>query len=226
MTLLATVTLTIVSSIYRLCHISLSFANLLIDHWGFSIWRTVFTPGSDSAFARALDTINQWVKHECFTQTNRADVSTVIQDHDYNSACEVWKRYRNEVIEDRDLDSASPETVRQRFMAWIESRGMEQNQTSRYRYCILIDKDVLETLNRLPAPPIEGRQEAWQRYSVKVIDVEIDGEDDDTYPRGYRSCIMMPPWLLAHIYFFCHNVEAEKMRDEFEGIPVYTFADL
>lgn len=210
----------------HLSHAKFSRANSLLDHWGFSIWRTVFTPGSDLAFARALDTINQWVKHECFEQSNRAHVSTAIRQHDHDAACEVWKRYRNEIVENRDLDGASPETVRQRFMAWIESRGMEQNQTSRYRYCILIDKDVLETLSRLPLPPIEGRKEAWQLYSLKVIDVEIDGEDDDEYPHGYRSCIMTPPWMLAHIYFFCHNVEAEKMRDELEGIPVYVFADL
>lgn len=69
-------------------------------------------------------------------------------------------------------------------MAWIENRGMEQNQTLRYRYCILLDEDVLETLSQLPMQPIEGRKEARQLYSLKVIDVEIDGEDDDEYPRG------------------------------------------
>lgn len=89
MTLLAIVTLTIVSSTYYPFHIKCSSADLLPDHWGFSIWRTVFTPGSDSAFARALDTINQWVKHECFTETNRAYVSADIQNHDYNAAREV-----------------------------------------------------------------------------------------------------------------------------------------
>lgn len=225
MTLLAIVTLTIVSSTYYPFHIKSSSADLLLDHWGYSIWRTVFTPGSDSAFARALDTINQWVKHECFTETNRAYVSADIQNHDYNAAREVWKRYRNDIIEDRDLDSASPETVRQRFMAWIESRGMEQNQTSRYRYCILIDEDVLETLSRFPTPPTRDLSAKWQLYSLKVIDVEIDGEGDDEYPQGYRSCIMTPPWMLAHMYFYCHNVGADEMRGDYRGIPIYEMAE-
>jgi hypothetical protein len=101
---------------------------------------------------------------------------------------------------------------------------VEQNKTSRYRYCILIDEDVLETLGRFPIPPTRSFKEKWQVYSLKVIDVEIEGEEDDEYPHGYRCCIMTPPWMLAHIYFFCHNVGADEMRDEYESVPVYSFA--
>jgi hypothetical protein len=201
-----------------------SYADFSFDRWGFTIWRTVFTSGSDPTFARALDIINQWVKHECFEQVKQSHTSTGAETQDYKEAQEVWKRYDNVVIEDRTLDGASSEAVRQKFLAWIEQKGVEQNKTSRYRYCILIDEDVLETLGRFPTPPSRKFREKWQVYSLKVIDVEIDGEEDDEYPRGYRCCIMIPPWLLAHIYFFCHNVGADEMRDETEGVPVYSFA--
>jgi hypothetical protein len=194
-----------------------SYADFFIDHWGFTIWRTVFTPGSDSTFARALDIINQWVKHECFEQVKKSHTSTGAETRDYREANQVWKRYDNIVIEDRTLDGASPETVRQKFLAWINDKGVEQ-------YCILIDEDVLETLGRFSTPPTRSFKEKWQVYSLKVIDVEIEGDKDDEYPRDYRCCIMMPPWLLAHIYFFCHNVGADEMRDECEGVPVYSFA--
>jgi hypothetical protein len=102
---------------------------------------------------------------------------------------------------------------------------VEHNQTPRYRYCILIDEDVLETLSRFPSPPIEGEEEKWQLYSLKVIDVEIDREEDGEYPRGYRSCIMTPPWMLAHMCFCCHNVGADEMRVKSGGIPVYAMAE-
>jgi hypothetical protein len=98
------------------------------------------------------------------------------------------------------LDGASPETVRQKFEAWTESKGVEwSKKNSRYRFCILIDEDVLETLSRFPTPPTRNLLAKWQLYSLKVIDVEIDGEKDDRYPRSYKSCIMTPPWMLGHI---------------------------
>lgn len=102
---------------------------------------------------------------------------------------------------------------------------MSHNQTSCYRYCLLIDEDVLETLGRFPTPPTRDWSAKWQLYSLKVIDVEIDGEKDDRYPRGYKSCIMTPPWMLAHIYHFCHNVGAEEMRIHYRGLPVYEMAE-
>jgi hypothetical protein len=122
------------------------------------------------------------------------------------------------------LDGTSPETVRQKSQAWIDDKRVEQNRTSCYRYCILIDENVLETLGRFPTPPSRNLKGKWQIHSLKVIDVEIDGEEDDEYPDGYRCCIMMPPWLLAHLYFFCHNVGADEMGDECEGVPVYSYA--
>jgi hypothetical protein len=199
-------------------------ADFSIDGWGFAIWRTVFTLGSDPAFARALDIIDQWVKYECFEEVKRTHTDAGAEIQNYKAARELWKRCDNIVIEDRTLDGASPEAVRQKFLAWIVEKGVEQNQTSRYRYCILIDEVVLETLSRFSSPPLESEEKKWQVYSLKVIDVEIDGEEYDDYPDGYRSCIMMPPCLLAHIYFFCHNVGADEMRDECEGVPVYSFA--
>jgi hypothetical protein len=200
-------------------------ADFCIDRWGFTVWRTVFTLGSDSTFARALDTIDQWVKHECFEEVKRTHTDAGDETHQYKAAHECWRRYEKVVMEDRELDGASPETVRQKFQAWIASRGVEHNQTSRYRYCILIDEDVLETLSRFPSPPLEGEEEKWQLYSLKVIDVEIDGGEDDEYPRGYRSCIMTPPWMLAHLYFYCHNVGADEMRVRYGGMPVYAMAE-
>jgi hypothetical protein len=119
---------------------------------------------------------------------------------------------RRIVIEDRALDSASPEVVRQKFLAWIEEKRVEQNETLRYRYCILINEDVLVTLGRLPTPPSRDLEEEWQVYSLQVIDVEIDGRGEDEYPRSYRSCIITPPWMLAHINLYCHNVGADEMQ--------------
>jgi hypothetical protein len=168
--------------------------------------------------------INRWVEYECFEEVRNTHTTTGAETQDYKAACEVWKRYSNIIIEDRDLDSAPPETVRKKFQAWIESRGVSQNSTSRYRFCLVIDQDVLETLDRLPRPPTNDLQAKWQLYSLKVIDVEIDGERDHRYPEGYRSCMMTPPWMLAHLYFHGRSLCEDELRDQHEGIPVYVFA--
>lgn len=101
---------------------------------------------------------------------------------------------------------------------------MEQNQSSRYSFCILIDEEVLETLSWFPEPPSRWDLTEQQQCSVKAIDVEIEGADDDCYPTGYRCCLLTPPWMLAHIYHFSHNIGSDKMGDGIRGVPVYGFA--
>lgn len=77
---------------------------------------------------------------------SRRHTDTGAETVNYRAAREVWKRYDNIVIEDSDLDGAAPETVRQKFEAWIESRALNVHaKPSRYRFCLLIDEDVLET---------------------------------------------------------------------------------
>jgi hypothetical protein len=185
----------------------------------------VYTPNSDAKFALALELLNQWVKHECFEEVKETHDDAGAEDLNYRAAHEVWKRYSNVVIEDRSLEGASPETVRQKFETWIKDKGVVWgDQSSRYRFCILIDEEVLETLSNFPPPPSWRGLTAQQQCSVKVIDVEIEGDDDDCYPLGYKCCLMTPPWMLAHIYHFSHNVGSDKMRDAINGVPVYGFA--
>lgn len=196
-------------------------ANFLRDRWGFTVWRTVFTPGSDEKFAQALDIINQYVRHECYYDVNTAKDPKNLPDEAPNR--EIWQRFSNEVIEDRELDGASPKEVRDGFVDWIAKRGREQSDTSRYRFCILIDEDVLEALCRFPpAPEAAGwNAQKWQLYSMKAIDVELEvGEDAD-----YKYCMMLPPWRLARLYFVSFNQDSGAIRDHDEGLPVYVNAD-
>jgi hypothetical protein len=200
-------------------------ANGPADLWGFTIWRTVYSLGSDAKFARALDIINQWVESECFEEVDKTHTDTGAEDVNYRAAREVWKRYENVVIEDRSLEGASPDAVRKKFAAWTESKGVDwRQQSSRNRFCILIDEEALETFSWFPPPPSRRGLTERQECSVKVIDVELDGDDDDRYPHGYKCCLMTPPWMLAHIYHFSHNIGSDKMRDAIGGMPVYGFA--
>jgi hypothetical protein len=210
----------------RPCPRRSSYADIRVDLWGFTVWRTVYTLGSDSKFALALNLINQWVEFECFEEAKKSHNDDGSETLNHRAAREVWKRYSNVIIEDRDLDGAAPETVRQKFEAWIKSREVSSHvKPSRYRFCLLIDEDVLKTLGRFPTPPTHDLLAKWQLYSLKVIDIEIDGEKDDRFSRGYKSCTMTPPWMLAHIYFYCHNLESDEIRNHYRGIPIYEMAD-
>lgn len=61
-------------------------------------------------------------------------------------------------------------------------------------------------------------------YSVKVIDVEVDGEKDGMYPRDYKCCVMTPPWMLARLYFFFHNSAEDEIRGGHD-IPTFVIDD-
>lgn len=194
-------------------------ADILLDCWGYTIWRTVFTPGSDEKFAPALETTSQYVKEECFEDVERYPRQT-----NHAPCHEIWQCFENEIIEARDLEGVDPETVRKAFAAWIEGRGKQQNDTSRYRFCIVVEKGALETLCRFEPPPITGLPKHWQSHAVRVIDVEVEGEEDTEWPRNYQCSVMTPPWLLAHLYFWAHDLEPEEIRAGKE-IPLYAFAE-
>lgn len=189
----------------------------ILDTWGYTIWRTVFTPGSDETFARALEVINQYVKAECFQEVEE------VPSLAYASQ-ELWQRFGTEIIEDRDLDGASSTTVRLRFKSWIEARGEKETETSRYRYCIMMDAEAVEALNRLPMPP---KIDADPEHIVRIVDVEKE-HDLDVFPQAYRCCTMTPPWYLANVYFWGHNLDPDELRDGRDGtyrdIPIYAFS--
>ncbi|KAH8591772.1 hypothetical protein B0O99DRAFT_631624 [Bisporella sp. PMI_857] len=81
--------------------------------WGYTIFRTVYTPASDTQFPLCLRKLDSWIKHEIYEEFNRpsrwprnaTDPVLRIESND-----EMYSRYKNEVVENRErLDGADVE---------------------------------------------------------------------------------------------------------------------
>jgi hypothetical protein len=156
--------------------------------WGFRIYRTTYAkPNSDADFARAIEVLNEYIRWECFT-SDEGDRDPAELDKAKN---QVWQRLKNEVVQDRELlEGASPAKILEVARDWVASiPNVTLVSTSRYRYCIVIDEEVIEHLLQLPMPAAYART-IPSVYSIKVHDLTFgvpdtyygapaDSDDDD-----------------------------------------------
>jgi len=120
--------------------------------WGFRTYRTVFTEGSDAAFARGMEILSAYMRHACFsTVLRRPNIP-----RDDTPTKELWSRMRNEVVENPALEDAFVTVVHENFLAWLESQGfksprgraMEEDtgpfsSSPSHRFFVIIDANAL-----------------------------------------------------------------------------------
>jgi hypothetical protein len=107
--------------------------------WGYTIFRTVYTPGSDEEFARAIERLGVYAKAYvdddiAFKHLPNQEPPNPLPNQ------EVWSRYHNEVIEDEEmLANAGLEEVGRRFDAWIKERltpdALQRNRSNAALTC-------------------------------------------------------------------------------------------
>lgn len=113
--------------------------------WGYTIFRTVYGPGSNEAFSKAIERLNAWIKYVLETNARSPKIP------------EIWNRYYNEIIEDETLGNASIEEVGRRFDTWVAEHlhlpsdypGSEA-PNSRFRFCIMLDQEGIDKILSLP----------------------------------------------------------------------------
>jgi hypothetical protein len=164
--------------------------------WGIRTYRTSYTkPNSDADFAKAIEVLNEYMRLECFSyseeERDHADLDKPVNG---KANRQLWRHLENDIVQDPErLEGASetPAKIIEIARSWVYSHhpGAKVNGTSRYRYHIGVDDEVVEHLLKLPNPA------TWERsipmvYSVKVFDAgfglpddgssdEEDGSDDD-----------------------------------------------
>jgi hypothetical protein len=195
--------------------------------WGYTIFRTVYTPGSDDAFARAIERLAIYAK----TYTN-GDISFKRlpnqQPRDNVPNTELWSRYYNEVVEDRDtLANATLEEVGRRFDAWISEhlnrdvlppRG---TSNARFCYCLMLDQESIDNILGSPEEPYSYLPTHNPKGWVKVL-------TDEQRPEGGRV------WLRVGIRHMLWALWFESQDPDFileeqlgvdNGDGVLTFMD-
>lgn len=81
--------------------------------WGFKIYRTTYNrPDSDARFAKAMQVLNDYIRHEVFSYKydgrNKCNIPQPPMDGKAKE--ELWNRLSNEVVEDRALLEGASET--------------------------------------------------------------------------------------------------------------------
>lgn len=91
---------------------------------------------------------------------------------DDRSNQQLWQRLKNDVEQDLSLDKASPAQLQIFFKQWINARGAEPSESSRYRFFIIMDKEMVRNLLEV-GMPLSGSCDDHQRLPVKVFDAEF-----------------------------------------------------
>lgn len=140
--------------------------------WGFTIYRTVYTPESDAMFPKVLDRIREYVERIVY-----ADIKMWRKKHpcedplDPTPNDELMKRYQNDVIEDPALDGADMDLIGSQFDKWVTDHMDTERRgqcNTRFQACLVIDEQVLEDISRIPDDPFNYEKTKWYRC-VKVV---------------------------------------------------------
>jgi hypothetical protein len=122
--------------------------------WGYVIYRTTYTPESDSLWPRAINTINTYVAHftlETLTEQNKESLYE-----------EMISRLENIPIQDPALDGATYEDLRLHFATWLRTQdrrgepGDRDLPLARSRTFLVIDQAALEKIANAPNPTDDG----------------------------------------------------------------------
>ncbi|CEJ62485.1 hypothetical protein PMG11_10982 [Penicillium brasilianum] len=161
--------------------------------WGFTIYRTTYTPRSEAAFPAIVDLITAYVKEDFYK-----DHKTLLEDSpsankvDITIFDEMWAKYQPRVIEDAaQFDGASIEQVRSHFEAWANERHMADRFPS-YRMFIVIDEESLQSLQDTPIPEecFPGSKH-WLGHYVKLVEAWQEPE----HPfMGWMKCSLRGLW--------------------------------
>jgi hypothetical protein len=190
--------------------------------WGYTIYRTVYTPESDIYWEAAVDAIRANIF---------ATLDYELQHANLESKNEKAHRilrdgYRSLVFEDKSqLDRATIDQVAKKFKNFLD--GKPGTSGTRFRWCLMIDERALRSFIRHPepvqfsAPPSQGgvkKNGAW----VTVVDPEWDPDTAPTRSKyqGFMRCHLLELEELA-LLGSLHHMSEMIHWDRSTGIPWY-----
>ncbi|OQE44344.1 hypothetical protein PENCOP_c002G07859 [Penicillium coprophilum] len=107
--------------------------------WGYVIYRTTYTPQSDTAFSQIIDLLNSYIKDELFSEYASTPKSKLhcAEPTPYQ---EIWAQHLPIIMADpAQFDEASIDSIRAHFESWVNSRARRN-----YTTCIVIDDESLQ----------------------------------------------------------------------------------
>ncbi|KAI8721626.1 hypothetical protein NCS52_00304500 [Fusarium sp. LHS14.1] len=118
--------------------------------WGFTIFRTIYTPESDEAFPKAIEALHHFANNYA---TEELSVKPLMNKDPLDPAPneELARRFYCDIVEDaKDLDGASPDDVAKRFDIWVQEHlqpeGQNHMKMGRFCFCIMLDQQGIDHL--------------------------------------------------------------------------------
>lgn len=148
--------------------------------WGYVIYRTTYTPESDTTFPRVVDLLNSHIKHGLYSECTSSQSNTSRQTNPapYH---EIWARHDPIIMDDASrFNGASADAIQAHFKSW--SRAQENKGCSTdYRMCMILDERSLQGLRDFP-PPGEDLDDETRMHPIQYVTViETQPDSDDEY---------------------------------------------
>ncbi|KAH7174914.1 uncharacterized protein B0J16DRAFT_186010 [Fusarium flagelliforme] len=192
--------------------------------WGFTIFRTVYSPDSDEAVAKAVDRLSCYAKH--FTD-NESMPPRINDPYDPLPNQDLWGRYYSELIEDESiLSNASADEAGHVFDNWINANRTPVDYANqrfhcpngRFCFCLMLDQESIDNILAMPddpRTPLKLDRQKLLRW-VKVVTNETMRDGRRWWLRVSIAEYLWPLW------FICFDPDAmiEEMGwvDENDGI--------
>lgn len=189
--------------------------------WGYTIYRTVFTPESDTHWEAMVDAVRENIFASLEIQLR--------EDSDENENAHRLLRDGHRSLEFKEkasLNGASVEQVREQFKAFVTDEFFAAG--ARFRWCLLIDSEALQSFVRysqpvkasdLSEPGAFEANGAW----VTVVDPEYESgsytKGKARFYQGYMRCHLNRLLSLAWAGSMKHM--SKMIRRDADGIPWY-----
>ena len=203
------------------CHDISCYAGRDDYHWGFRIYRTSYPPAcTDSDFDQAIQVLQEYIRYSCFEDIEYDGSGNVTNASDDKPEQQLWARLRNDIVEDQTLlTNASPKRIKTLAKQWINSRSASIAESSRYRFFLIMDEEVVRDLLEYPMPATKPPRR-WQWYSVKFLDIEFRKSLLD-HEQNYEGCCWAAASRLLQAWFLCRDMDAlEVYGCDDQGRPV------
>jgi hypothetical protein len=179
-----------------------------LEHWGYDIYRTVYTPESDEKWEAAIAKIDSYVKADLYGQNpdvERKELSDTI-----------LAKYRNTIIQDPAVfDQASQDSLRTHFLQRLADNGKRLGSYGpENRLFIMLDEETLKIITTASDDPLDAVPcgAEWQEHRVKVVDAVWNPNPPPPVPgrgRPSRGPSAYKGWMyltLYRVWFFSHRV--------------------
>jgi hypothetical protein len=211
----------------------ISLSSLQSEHkygrgsWGYTVLRTVYTPGSDEMFAMAIERLKIWTKYDLH-KARFIGIDTQLDEDPATEIAlteELWSRFFIDIVEDKEnLDLQGPlkdrrESIKQLeeyFHTWVKNRleprepfdNVRKYGNTRFSCPLIIDSEALSSLYQLPeeTPPLRRPVDMEERRSfllregsawVWLIDTLRLQEDGEPWD----GLLKMKSWSMRHLFF-------------------------